>query len=239
MKILHPNEYGTLNESRLQEFENEIDCVLPVDYREFLLENNGGKPMPDTFSYKNANGGQDTNSIRTFNGIHDDEYTGIHKFIDCYQGRLPNKLLPIADDELGNLICLGIKGKQKDKIYFWDHELEGTKKCLTLLSNSFSEFINSLFEWEDPNESYVNKIIKRGDLQNLKMVLNNGYNIEKTDEYGYSMLQYATLENQLDIVKYLVGLGAQLKDSLEIANTNYEFETEYKEMVDYLESVSN
>ena len=40
---------GTTNESAIQEFEKLIGHRLPDDYREFLLEFNGGHPEPNTF----------------------------------------------------------------------------------------------------------------------------------------------------------------------------------------------
>jgi hypothetical protein len=41
--------------------------------------------------------------------------------IEIYKERMPDKIIPIADDGGGNQICLGIKGKERGKVYYWDH----------------------------------------------------------------------------------------------------------------------
>jgi hypothetical protein len=37
---------------------------------------------------------------------------------------MPDTMIPIADDGGGNQICLGIKGKERGKVYYWDHHNE-------------------------------------------------------------------------------------------------------------------
>jgi len=39
-------------------------------------------------------------------------------------GRMPSTIIPIADDGGGNQICIGIKGGEQGKIYYWDHNNE-------------------------------------------------------------------------------------------------------------------
>jgi len=41
--------------------------------------------------------------------------------IEDLKGRMPDTIIPIADDGGGNQICLGIKGKERGKIFYWDH----------------------------------------------------------------------------------------------------------------------
>ncbi len=45
--IENKNEFGRLKEIELNDFEKENNIKLPNDYREFLLEYNGGKPNPN------------------------------------------------------------------------------------------------------------------------------------------------------------------------------------------------
>jgi len=44
--------------------------------------------------------------------------------VDCYDGRMPEGFLPIADDGFGNQICLGHSQNGVPGIYFWDHNDE-------------------------------------------------------------------------------------------------------------------
>jgi hypothetical protein len=42
--------------------------------------------------------------------------------ITLYKGRMPDTIIPIGDEGGGNQICLGIKGDERGKVYYWDHE---------------------------------------------------------------------------------------------------------------------
>jgi SMI1-KNR4 cell-wall len=60
-------------------------------------------------------------------------------------------LIPIAEDDGGNLICISCSDNDKGKIYFWNHEEENEDDLtanLYFVSNSFNEFIDSLVELE-------------------------------------------------------------------------------------------
>lgn len=71
-----------------------------------------------------------------------------------YEGRVPPDTLPIGNDEAGNLILLGVAGKNAGKVFFWSHHEEagtplgrGTKPTydnVTLVANTFDEFLEGL-----------------------------------------------------------------------------------------------
>jgi hypothetical protein len=66
-------------------------------------------------------------------------------------------MFPISYDSFGNLILIAIKNADRGKIYFWDHEMEADPNQgevpdysnLTLIADSFDEFINSLHDFEE------------------------------------------------------------------------------------------
>ncbi|KOS49082.1 hypothetical protein AN272_20350 [Bacillus amyloliquefaciens] len=62
-----------------------------------------------------------------------------------YKEQMPDWIIPIADADGGDQICLGVKGEAAGKVYFWDHELTNGVKDTFLVANSFSDFIQSLF----------------------------------------------------------------------------------------------
>ena len=82
--------------------------------------------------------------------------------IQQYYERIPDSIVPIADDNAGNLICMGIRGDREGKIFFWDHETEITARVMlgekeyesvsvddywenvSLIAESFFDFIKSL-----------------------------------------------------------------------------------------------
>jgi len=63
------------------------------------------------------------------------------------------------DDPFGNAICLGIAEKYRGRVYFWDHENEPDEELwdgevdtagnITLIANSFTDFVAGLQELED------------------------------------------------------------------------------------------
>lgn len=152
VKIINANPYGLLSQQELGVFEKGISIELPDDYRSFLLNYNGGKPVPSFFWIQPD---EDGDSICQFYGLHDGPQ---HLRIDKSQGNndygIPDLLIPIGDDGLGNFICIGVTKSIYGEIYFLDHEEHffddpNSFQGIIKISNSFSDFINSLTERPD------------------------------------------------------------------------------------------
>jgi hypothetical protein len=142
--IENKNEFGKLQEIEVNDFEKENNIKLPKDYRDFLLEFNGGKPSP--------NRNENPNTIVTYIlGMHNgDYYASLYKHIDMFKGRLPLSTFPIATDPFGNLFIMSLHTEGRGHIYFWDHEGEPeyqdghyVDNC-SFVAYSFSEFVNNL-----------------------------------------------------------------------------------------------
>jgi SMI1/KNR4 family protein SUKH-1 len=142
-----------LDSDILKALEQYWGFGIPKDYREFLIKYNGGVPVPNCFSFKYDV--EDGSCIHSFFGIKKDENHNLLMNIQLYQERIPANFLPIGDDSFGNLILLSVKGSDRGKIYFWDHEREVAEgeepdySNLTLIADSFNEFINSLRDVEE------------------------------------------------------------------------------------------
>ena len=64
-------------------------------------------------------------------------------------GRMPDKVIPIADDVFGNEICFDFrKGLSSPSIVFWYHEMafEDPERALSPVCDSFTELVNKLYE---------------------------------------------------------------------------------------------
>ena len=148
MHVERSNEFGRLDEARLRVFAAEIGARLPDDYRAFLLEHNGGLPVPSDFSLGAGHG--DSTLHHTY-GLHaGPEYFRLDDTYEVYRGRLPASLLAIADDSSGNAICIGLRGEERAKVYFWDHEGESdppTWDNVIELAPSFAAFCDTLFDF--------------------------------------------------------------------------------------------
>ena len=126
--------------------ESFIEYGLTKSYREFLLKYNGGEIEPNTFKLSEGE-----NSLSSFFQINsketDEDLVCNYKL---YIDRTPLGYIPIADDHFGNLILLCLKGKNREKVYFWDHEFEvddgenPNYENMTLIANNFQEFLENL-----------------------------------------------------------------------------------------------
>jgi hypothetical protein len=47
----------------------------------------------------------------------------LSKAIEVYKGRMPENVIPIADDS-GNKICIGTAGDERGRVFYWDHHDE-------------------------------------------------------------------------------------------------------------------
>ncbi|MBN9565604.1 MAG: SMI1/KNR4 family protein [Alphaproteobacteria bacterium] len=142
--------FGPLNENVLEALEQVWEFKLPSSYRDFLLRYNGGIPVNDTFYFK-----KDPSSgsiVQLFLGVTPEKHANLLGHLRTYQGRILDTMFPIAYDPSGNLILLVVKGPDREKVFFWDHELEADSEWgqepnysnLTLVADSFEEFVANL-----------------------------------------------------------------------------------------------
>lgn len=131
------------DEAAIAAFEASRGFPLPSDYREFLLTTNGGKPEPGAFQLALRSGPYTDSVVHWFHALgHDLESTA-----DEMARRVPPELLPIASDPGGNLVCLGVAGDARGKVYFWDHEHERYPtgwSNVDLVADSFNAFLRGL-----------------------------------------------------------------------------------------------
>src|SRR5262249_4885933 len=55
-RIADPHPAGRTNADQIAAFEKHIGYPLPAAYREFLLQHNGGHPVPDVFTLRSDRG---------------------------------------------------------------------------------------------------------------------------------------------------------------------------------------
>ncbi len=235
MKIENSNKYGVLDEKRLILFERKIGTRLPEEYRQFLIEYNGGKPSPCDFRISEK---EREDSLHHFYGLHDGPvYLNLEQAYESYKARVPTTMIPFADDPAGNAICIGIGSNDTGKIFFWDHELESedddepTYQNVTEISNSYAGFLNSLFEWVDPEESLIEKIIRLNDLSALAQLIDSGYDIETTNGYDRTILENAVISANNDMISLLLERGAKIRNALHLAENNAKFFDQHKSTV--------
>jgi cell wall assembly regulator SMI1 len=150
------DSHEPLDEKRIAALEMQIGYRLPKEYRAFLAAHNGGYANgSNAFRYKYERGPYTESRINELLGL-TAEYGSLDKnyLRMAALGRIPEKLLPIADDPFGNLICISLAGKDCGAVYFWDHENEpddGNQEFrnIHLIADSFDEFLSGLVPPED------------------------------------------------------------------------------------------
>lgn len=116
----------TVSENALSELEKHIGSTLPADYQEFLTDFSGVCLLTSpAFTFQEGSNPNSKDSIEQFYGVlPDTPYWDLATVYDDYRRRIPSDLLPIGEDPGGNIVCLGIKGERRGKVFFWDHERE-------------------------------------------------------------------------------------------------------------------
>ena len=131
----------------IQQLEELIGSAIPEDYKQFLLNFNGGYVENNMF---HADENNEIVGVRYFLGINTKNDTDVYKALEVYKNRVPLKFLPIGADGSGNLFCLSLRSKDYNTVYFWDHELEDdedeppTENNLFKLADNFNELLEGL-----------------------------------------------------------------------------------------------
>jgi hypothetical protein len=128
----------------LRELESVIGR-LPEDYRQWMLEFNGGEPAIEDESFWRHW------SVSEFYGINPEvPEMDIAGVLEDFKGRMPAHFLPIGEDAGGNQVCISTAKQDFGCVYLWDHENERGpedqpyyKNC-RLLAKSFEEYVQPL-----------------------------------------------------------------------------------------------
>lgn len=152
LEIVESEKDITLDE--VKELESLIGCQLPNEYKQFMLQYNGGRPKLSGFRFSLNQNDWSVAMVAWFLAFYDGEYENITDFYHTFRVRIPSMMLAIARDPGGSLILLGLEGENKGKVFFWLQELEGddgeepSYDNVAFVANSFNEFLNSLIEIE-------------------------------------------------------------------------------------------
>ncbi|MFT7835502.1 SMI1/KNR4 family protein [Saccharothrix sp. BKS2] len=95
----------------LARLEERIGHALPDEYRDYLLEQDGGQLE------ENDRG---VDSVFGLGPVPDQ--TSTWEVLEIYRDRVPSWLLPVADDGAGNLYAISLRSGDRGTVWFWDHE---------------------------------------------------------------------------------------------------------------------
>lgn len=208
---------------RLKDLEGFLGLKLPQDYRNFLLEHNGKKFLKNTFEISK---GEYSVVHHVYRLSNDNDYFDL---LNAYKNKRNtrfeenNNFLVIADDNVGNYVILSLELSTFGEIYFYDNDTLGNN--YTKLANSFEEFYSSLFDLQEISvyDNLVDEALDKKDIQLLKLALEQGYDIENLDKYGRNLIERSVISGDIDLIKFVLELQPEARNSISIAEENYRF----------------
>lgn len=132
------------SEKSIAIFEKELGAKLPADYRNFLLECNGGSCGGGVIFKRNGP------SIHVILGLRSENYMSLLWSLRLHREGggppIPEDMIEIMADPGSYPICLAWKGKNRGAIYGW------SPRSMRRLAASFSEFVKGLREYSSEED---------------------------------------------------------------------------------------
>lgn len=144
-----------LTQEDIASLERMLGLPLPPDYAEFLRRYNGGAPTPNTVPIQDWPEGGAEDDVRMFYRLGSDPGADTYDLrwnFQCYTGRMPQGLLPIADTGSGDQFCLWLVEDDRGAVVLWDHEAEHrppTRANLHRVAPNFTAFLELLGDPSD------------------------------------------------------------------------------------------
>ncbi len=127
-----------ITESDISEFEATYKVQLPEDYKDFLVENNGGRPEKNFFPF------QDDGFIIAWffnlkNGKDTLEWT--LQLLWIAEQTIPRNLLPVARGQGADFYCICLDSNNYGKVFLWYGNIDEEP---FEVASSFSELVDGL-----------------------------------------------------------------------------------------------
>ena len=131
------NSGPTLTPESLDAYCRVHGLLVPEPLRLQLLEQNGGAPTNELVV---TVAGADEEVLSFFGAHMNDQSSELAWIAATMQGRVPDGLLPFADDPAGNLYVVETGDGTDHSVWFWDHERAGEPEALSRVAGSLDEF---------------------------------------------------------------------------------------------------
>jgi hypothetical protein len=243
-KLISCDSYPLLK-SELIDIEQSIGR-LPDDYRDFLLQHNGGRSAHDELFFMAGEDETDRFYVTGFSVV---DAGFPPPVIMAELSGQPRRLLTVADCEESPFL-MALDTPDAGEIYFWEYELEDLwdaeeegreylpeDSTVTRVASSFTELLDGLTAKEGKASSVPDKIkpsvenyTKYGDLNfdEAKTFLDT-LTLEQLNEtwpkegkYSQLPIHYAANWGQVRIVEYLIGRGVDHHPAIKYCTNSLE-----------------
>jgi cell wall assembly regulator SMI1 len=140
MAVGYRRQASAASEVDVARLEQRIGRALPSSYRSYLLTQDGGRLVDNSEAVKEIFGiGPET-----------PDWANLWDKLDVFRDRVPVWLLPVAQDEYGNLYAISLRDPDAGSVWLWDHEEEAdegeppSEDNITQLAPDWATFLNQL-----------------------------------------------------------------------------------------------
>ncbi|MBC1473632.1 SMI1/KNR4 family protein [Listeria grandensis] len=138
--------FGTLSMQEITRLEKDLYLNFPEDYKQFLMNKNGGVPEENYLSMVIPSHGEEI-VLGALLGINENDNFDLESWYKEYSDELMESSLIIGTEYGSGLFVLICEGNQEG-VYFWDNGqvLEGSsdEENVYKLATSFSAFVSGL-----------------------------------------------------------------------------------------------
>ena len=130
-----------VSEDDLSSVRAFLNQPLPDDFKGWLFKHNGAAPEPSELPLEDGL----ILVINCFVSFSHDDTPNVVSVLEMLSMRLPDGLIPIAEDHGGNYVCLRYTPKTSSPdVVLWFHEEANPKRAIVPIASSFTELIERL-----------------------------------------------------------------------------------------------
>lgn len=131
----HPN----LTEEEIVNVEKKLGVLFPLEYKDFLLSQNGGYPKACEFDLPDGSNASIVNHFYSIGEMSSNLYKR-NRFLEDSA-----EFINIGDDSGGNQILLRVRGENAGELYFLDHDIDPEEENnMHFLAKNLNEFLKML-----------------------------------------------------------------------------------------------
>lgn len=146
------SSFGSLDNKDLEVFQRSNNLGLPDDYKEYLLENNGGS-VNDKIVCFNAENIAEPIALGSLFGVGNAKKSlSLETWLNEYGDELLENMLIIGHATGSGLVLL-VNQEDWKGVYFWDncldYENSTEDECMYFIAKTFKDFLNGLFLYNE------------------------------------------------------------------------------------------